>query len=183
MWFTCDISNFEHLWGIVLRNNEDGDADSSSILPGEIFKLLQNVDGRTARDCAIRLRTSSEYLVANAYGDSLREDKKYKGLYHVARMEKADAFAFDFDFSSKTGFGDEDDISTAENNPPILQMAFEYTITESILQRRIIVITGEGVYAECAPQLRKSRKRQEKFATLRKKTPFLLYSAEKSSTS
>ena len=116
--------------GIVLRNNEDGDADSSSILPGEIFKLLQNVDGRTARDCAIRLRASSEYLVANAYGDSLREDKKYKGLYHVARMEKADAFAFDFDFSSKTGFGDEDDISMAENNPPILQMAFEYTITE-----------------------------------------------------
>ena len=45
-------------------------------------------------------------------------------------MEKADAFAFDFDFSSKTGFGDEDDISVAENNPPILQMAFEYTITE-----------------------------------------------------
>jgi hypothetical protein len=117
--------------GIVLRNDEESDAgDISSFLPSEIFKLLQNVDGRTARDCAIRLRTSSEYIVANAYGDSFREDKKYKGLYHVARMEKADAFAFDFDFSSKIGFGDEDDLSVAENSPPILQMAFEYTVTE-----------------------------------------------------
>ena len=119
--------------GIILRNDEDNYADDSSgsgILPSEIFKLLQNVDGRTARDCAIRLRTSSDYLVANTYGDSFRDDKKYKGLYHVARMEKADAFAFDFDFSSKIGFGDEDDISVAENSPPILQMAFEYTVTE-----------------------------------------------------
>ena len=117
--------------GIVLRNDEESDAgDISSFLPSEIFKLLQNIDGRTARDCAIRLRTSSEYIVANAYGDSFREDKKYKGLYHVARMEKADAFAFDFDFLSKIGFGDEDDLSVAENSPPILQMAFEYTVTE-----------------------------------------------------
>jgi len=119
--------------GIVLRNNTNTNSiENENVLASEVFKLLQNVNTRTARDCAIRLRTSSEFLVANSYGDSLRDDKKYKGLYHVARMEKSDSFAFDFDFTNRNGFGDEIFFEGGEEecSPPILQMAFEYTITE-----------------------------------------------------
>lgn len=45
----------------------------------------------------MRIRTSSEYQVANVYGH-LSADPKYEELFHVAGCDQRKTFAVDFEF-------------------------------------------------------------------------------------
>jgi len=99
---------------------EDG-AASDAPLPRDVFRLLNGDAAVSAHHCSLRLRTSSEFKVANVYG-ALARDDEYEGLCHVMRCGAEDAFAFDFEHAHREGFGDRGDC------PPTIQLAFEYTV-------------------------------------------------------
>lgn len=85
----------------------------------------QDVYRRLAEPCAqnalLRLRTSPEFRVVRAYGH-LFPDDRFDNLCHVIAADPSTAFAFDFDFTNASGF------SSDRGSPPVLQMAFQYSI-------------------------------------------------------
>lgn len=88
-------------------------------------QIAQDVYRRLADPCAmaglLRLRTSPEFRVVNAYGH-LFPDERFENLCHVIACSPSSAFAFDFDYTGPAGFSSE------SNTPPMLQMAFQYTV-------------------------------------------------------
>ncbi|KAK3267501.1 hypothetical protein CYMTET_23947, partial [Cymbomonas tetramitiformis] len=101
-------------------------ADAS--LPQDIYRRLRRP---RALGGVLRLRTSVEFAPVRAYGHFF-PDAEYENLYHVLACDQHDTFAFDFEYTSTQGF--------SQPYPPILQLAFQYTIA---------VTDGEGKQFLC----------------------------------
>ena len=74
-----------------------------------------------AQSALLRLRTSPEFKVVRAYGH-LFPDDRFDNLCHVTAAGPSTALAFDFDFADANGFSGD------RGSPPVLQMAFQYSV-------------------------------------------------------
>eukprot|EP00898_Chlorokybus_atmophyticus_P008263 jgi/Chlat1/8438/Chrsp80S07919 len=89
-----------------------------STLPQDVYRLLSRP---RALGGLLRLRTSGEFRVAQAYGHFFA-DKRYENLHHIISCDPFDTYAYDFEFTTATGF------SRYLDCPPTVQMAFQYTV-------------------------------------------------------
>ncbi|RVW86941.1 Protein transport protein Sec24-like CEF [Vitis vinifera] len=71
--------------------------------------------------CILRLRTSSEFRPGNSYGHFF-PDPQYENVQHIICCDSYVTYAYDFDFANTTGF------SRHTSEPPMLQIAFQYTV-------------------------------------------------------
>jgi hypothetical protein len=77
----------------------------------------------------LRLRTSHEFRTARAYGH-LFPDHEFENLAHVIAADPHASFVFDFEFGSAAGF------SSAPDEPPVVQMVFQYSQVVPADERR-----------------------------------------------
>eukprot|EP00899_Mesostigma_viride_P006955 jgi/Mesvir1/16260/Mv08506-RA.2 len=89
-----------------------------STLPQDIYRMLSRPH---ARGGILRVRTSTEFKVARAYGHFF-PDPEYENVHHIISCDPFDTYAFDFEFANAGGFGSN------EECPPVVQVAFQYTI-------------------------------------------------------
>ena len=101
---------------------------------------------RLSSPCALngllRVRTSPEFRVARSYGQ-LFPDERYDNLAHIVACNASTAFAFDFEYTSAAGFG------ASAGNPPLLQVAFQYS---AVLPAETVSSSVEDGEAETAQQ-------------------------------
>jgi hypothetical protein len=87
--------------------------------------LHKDVYRRLTEPCALagllRVRTSPEFKVTWAFGH-LFPDERFENLCHVIACSPSSAFVFDLDFTDMGGFSEEG------HSPPMLQMAFQYSV-------------------------------------------------------
>lgn len=86
-------------------------------LAQDLHRLLSTTH---AHACLLRIRTSPEFSIANAYG-KLFKDPVYSDVYHILSCDPFETVAFDFHYSK--GSFDPDTVP-----PPVLQIAFQYTV-------------------------------------------------------
>ncbi|XP_072970567.1 protein transport protein SEC23 D-like isoform X2 [Typha angustifolia] len=88
-----------------------------STLPQDIYRMLSRP---YAFGCVLRLRTSSEFRPAFAYGHFF-PDPQYENVQHVICCDSFATYAYDFEFVDNAGF-------SRHSEPPFLQVAFQYSI-------------------------------------------------------
>jgi len=72
-------------------------------------------------DGMLRIRTSPEFSVSQAYGQ-LFQDEQYENLVHITACTPHSTFAFDFQYANAAGF------ATTVDSPPMVQMVFQYSL-------------------------------------------------------
>eukprot|EP00249_Psilotum_nudum_P022659 c28602_g1_i1 orf=222-2453(+) len=87
-------------------------------LPQDLYRMLSRP---YAFGCVLRLRTSSQFKPARAYGHFFL-DPQYENVQHIICCDTHATYAYDFEFSGTTGF------SRTLEAPPVLQVAFQYTV-------------------------------------------------------
>uniref|UniRef100_A0A0D9W4N9 Sec23/Sec24 trunk domain-containing protein n=1 Tax=Leersia perrieri TaxID=77586 RepID=A0A0D9W4N9_9ORYZ len=87
-----------------------------STLPQDIYKMLSRP---YAFGCVLRLRTSSEFKIADSYGH-FYPDPQYMNVQHINCCDSFATYVYDFEFQKDSQF-------SRKSNPPILQIAFKYT--------------------------------------------------------
>ncbi|KAL0031778.1 hypothetical protein WJX79_006935 [Trebouxia sp. C0005] len=87
-------------------------------LPQDIYKRLSCP---IALDGMLRIRTSPEFSVSQAYGQ-LFQDEQYENLVHITACTPHSTFAFDFQYANAAGF------ATTVDSPPMVQMVFQYSL-------------------------------------------------------
>ncbi|RVW33495.1 Uncharacterized protein C4.03c [Vitis vinifera] len=98
---------------LFLYSNTD-----DSTLPQDMYRMLSRP---YAFGCILRLRTSSEFRPGNSYGHFF-PDPQYENVQHIICCDSYVTYAYDFDFANTTGF------SRHTSEPPMLQIAFQYTV-------------------------------------------------------
>eukprot|EP01104_Vermistella_antarctica_P009054 TRINITY_DN230_c0_g3_i1.p1 TRINITY_DN230_c0_g3~~TRINITY_DN230_c0_g3_i1.p1 ORF type:complete len:746 (+),score=141.18 TRINITY_DN230_c0_g3_i1:85-2322(+) len=96
------------------------DNDHDATLPQDVYRMYSL---RRAYHSALRVRTSSEYAVNNAFGH-LYPDPNYDGLFHIPGCDSWKTVGFDFEFTTPIGF------ARNKTRAPVLQLAFAYTSFE-----------------------------------------------------
>ena len=89
--------------------------------------MYRRLSSASALSGLLRIRTSSEFRVARSFGQ-LYPDDRYDNLAHIVACDPTSSFAFDFEFTGADGFAGFPD------NPPMLQMAFQYHMIVPIQQ-------------------------------------------------
>lgn len=89
-----------------------------STLPQDMYRMLSRP---YAFGCIMRLRTSSEFKTGHSFGHFF-PDPQYENVQHIICCDSHATYAYDFDFASPAGF------SRYSSEPPILQIAFQYTV-------------------------------------------------------
>ncbi|KAJ6386333.1 hypothetical protein OIU77_029328 [Salix suchowensis] len=119
---------------LFLYSNTD-----DSTLPQDMYRMLSRL---YAFGCILRLRTSSEFKPGHSYGHFF-PDPQYENVQHIICCDSFATYAYDFDFTSATGFsrtafshvqtkiwiceqGWRIDMYASEQ--PVLQIAFQYTV-------------------------------------------------------
>ncbi|KAL5213982.1 hypothetical protein ABZP36_003134 [Zizania latifolia] len=87
-----------------------------STLPQDIYKMLSRP---YAFGCVLRLRTSSEFKIADSYGHFF-PDPQYMHVQHINCCDSFATYVYDFEFEKDSQF-------SRKSSPPILQIAFKYT--------------------------------------------------------
>nr|XP_024383708.1 protein transport protein Sec24B-like isoform X2 [Physcomitrium patens] len=87
-------------------------------LPQDLYRMLNRP---YAFGCILRVRTSTEFKAATAYGHYF-PDPEYDNVQRIICCDQFATYAFDFEFNSSSGF------TRNMETPPILQMAFQYSI-------------------------------------------------------
>uniref|UniRef100_A0A0D9ZKH9 Sec23/Sec24 helical domain-containing protein n=1 Tax=Oryza glumipatula TaxID=40148 RepID=A0A0D9ZKH9_9ORYZ len=87
-----------------------------STLPQDIYKMLSRP---YAFGCVLRLRTSSEFKIADSYGHFF-PDPQYMHVQHINCCDSFATYVYDFEFQKDSQF-------SRKSSPPILQIAFKYT--------------------------------------------------------
>ncbi|KAH8497807.1 hypothetical protein Peur_073074 [Populus x canadensis] len=98
---------------LFLYSNTD-----DSTLPQDMYRMLSRP---YAFGCILRLRTSSEFKPGHSYGHFF-PDPQYENVQHIICCDSFATYAYDFDFTSTTGF------SRYASEQPVLQIAFQYTV-------------------------------------------------------
>ncbi|KAJ6671769.1 SEC24-RELATED PROTEIN [Salix viminalis] len=98
---------------LFLYSNTD-----DSTLPQDMYRMLSRP---YAFGCILRLRTSSEFKPGHSYGHFF-PDPQYENVQHIICCDSFATYAYDFDFTSETGF------SRYASEQPVLQIAFQYTV-------------------------------------------------------
>uniref|UniRef100_A0A6N2LJM2 Sec23/Sec24 trunk domain-containing protein n=1 Tax=Salix viminalis TaxID=40686 RepID=A0A6N2LJM2_SALVM len=98
---------------LFLYSNTD-----DSTLPQDMYRMLSRP---YAFGCILRLRTSSEFKPGHSYGHFF-PDPQYENVHHIICCDSFATYAYDFDFTSATGF------SRYASEQPVLQIAFQYTV-------------------------------------------------------
>ncbi|KAG6763216.1 hypothetical protein POTOM_033754 [Populus tomentosa] len=98
---------------LFLYSNTD-----DSTLPQDMYRMLSRP---YAFGCILRLRTSSEFKPGHSYGHFF-PDPQYENVQHIICCDSFASYAYDFDFTSATGF------SRYASEQPVLQIAFQYTV-------------------------------------------------------
>ncbi|KAI5592716.1 hypothetical protein BDE02_04G172500 [Populus trichocarpa] len=98
---------------LFLYSNTD-----DSTLPQDMYRMLSRP---YAFGCILRLRTSSEFKPGHSYGHFF-PDPQYENVQHIICCDSFATYAYDFDFTSATGF------SRYASEQPVLQIAFQYTV-------------------------------------------------------
>ncbi|XP_062225579.1 protein transport protein SEC23 D-like [Phragmites australis] len=88
-----------------------------STLPQDIYKMLSRP---YAFGCVMRLRTSSQFKIANSYGHFF-PDPQYMHVQHINCCDSFATYSYDFEFENDSQF-------SRKSSPPILQIAFKYTV-------------------------------------------------------
>uniref|UniRef100_A0ACD5UB86 Uncharacterized protein n=1 Tax=Avena sativa TaxID=4498 RepID=A0ACD5UB86_AVESA len=96
---------------LFLYSNPD-----ESTLPQDIYKMLSRP---YAFGCVLRLRTSSEFKIADSYGHFF-PDPQYAHVQHINCCDSFASYTYDFEFEKDSQF-------SRKSRPPILQIAFKYT--------------------------------------------------------
>ncbi|CAL9119198.1 unnamed protein product [Musa textilis] len=89
-----------------------------STLPQDIYRMLSHP---YAFGCLLRLRTSSEFKTGNAYGHFF-PDPQYENVQHIICCNSFATYSYDFEFA------DNDVFSSRHRDPPVIQIAFQYSI-------------------------------------------------------
>ncbi|KAF0888498.1 hypothetical protein E2562_014730 [Oryza meyeriana var. granulata] len=87
-----------------------------STLPQDIYKMLSRP---YAFGCVLRLRTSTEFKIADSYGHFF-PDPQYTNVQHINCCDSFATYVYDFEFQKDSQF-------SRKSSPPILQIAFKYT--------------------------------------------------------
>ncbi|TVU14632.1 hypothetical protein EJB05_38110 [Eragrostis curvula] len=88
-----------------------------STLPQDIYKMLSRP---YAFGCVMRLRTSSQFKIANSYGHFF-PDPQYMHVQHINCCDSFATYSYDFEFEKDSRF-------SRKTSSPILQIAFKYTV-------------------------------------------------------
>ncbi|KAL6652852.1 hypothetical protein ACP70R_011777 [Stipagrostis hirtigluma subsp. patula] len=88
-----------------------------STLPQDIYKMLSRP---YAFGCVMRLRTSSQFKIANSYGHFF-PDPQYLHVQHINCCDSFATYSYDFEFEKDSRF-------SRKSSPPVLQIAFKYTV-------------------------------------------------------
>ncbi|XP_062183947.1 protein transport protein SEC23 D-like [Phragmites australis] len=88
-----------------------------STLPQDIYKMLSCP---YAFGCVMRLRTSSQFKIANSYGHFF-SDPQYMHVQHINCCDSFATYSYDFEFEKDSRF-------SSKSSHPILQIAFKYTV-------------------------------------------------------
>ncbi|KAK3144834.1 hypothetical protein QOZ80_4AG0318480 [Eleusine coracana subsp. coracana] len=88
-----------------------------STLPQDIYKMLSRP---YAFGCVMRLRTSSQFKIANSYGHFF-PDPQYMHVQHINCCDSFATYSYDFEFEKDSRF-------SRKSSLPILQIAFKYTV-------------------------------------------------------
>ncbi|CAN6270287.1 unnamed protein product [Urochloa humidicola] len=88
-----------------------------STLPQDIYKMLSRP---YAFGCVMRLRTSSQFKIADSYGHFF-PDPQYMHVQHINCCDSFATYSYDFEFEKDSQF-------SRKSSPPILQIAFKYTV-------------------------------------------------------
>ena len=90
-----------------------------------VCRTLQDIYKRLscpmALDGMLRIRTSPEFSVSQAYGQ-LFQDEQYDNLVHITACTPHSTYAFDFQYANAGGF------ATTVDAPPMVQMVFQYSL-------------------------------------------------------
>lgn len=89
-----------------------------STLPQDLYRMLSRP---YAFGCILKLRTSSQFKPARAYGHFF-PDPQYENVQHIICCDMHATYAYDFEFTGTSGF------SRTIEGPPLLQVAFQYTV-------------------------------------------------------
>ncbi|KAI4368701.1 hypothetical protein MLD38_017228 [Melastoma candidum] len=100
---------------LLLYSNTD-----DSTLPQDLYRMLSRPH---AFGCVLRLRTSSEFKPGHSFGHFF-PDPQYENVQHIICCDSYATYAYDFEFANTTGF------SRHTTEPPVLQIAFQYSIVE-----------------------------------------------------
>ncbi|KAF7121309.1 hypothetical protein RHSIM_Rhsim13G0112600 [Rhododendron simsii] len=134
---------------LFLYSNTD-----DSTLPQDMYRMLSRP---YAFNCILRLRTSSEFKTGHSYGHFF-PDPQYEDVQHIICCDSYATYAYDFDFANNVGFSSvrrclkessndnsewaprallialklthllPDLILEHTSEPPMLQIAFQYTV-------------------------------------------------------
>ncbi|KAK9122802.1 hypothetical protein Sjap_012404 [Stephania japonica] len=88
-----------------------------STLPQDMYRMLSRP---YAFGCVLRLRTTSEFKPGRSYGHFFA-DPEYENVQHIICCDSYATYAYDFEFTSDDGF-------TRHSEPPVLQIAFQYSV-------------------------------------------------------
>ncbi|RLM66017.1 protein transport protein Sec24C-like [Panicum miliaceum] len=88
-----------------------------STLPQDMYKMLSRP---YAFGCVMRLRTSSQFKIADSYGHFF-PDPQYMHVQHINCCDAFATYSYDFEFEKDSQF-------SRKSSPPILQIAFKYTV-------------------------------------------------------
>ncbi|XP_066348287.1 protein transport protein SEC23 D-like [Miscanthus floridulus] len=88
-----------------------------STLPQDIYKMLSRP---YAFGCVMRLRTSSQFKIADSYGHFF-PDPQYMHVQHINCCDSFATYSYDFEFEKDSQF-------SRKSRPPIIQIAFKYTV-------------------------------------------------------
>ena len=94
---------------------------SSHIVCWTIQDIYKRLSCPMAFDGMLRIRTSPEFSVSQAYGQ-LFQDEQYDNLVHMTACTPHSTFAFDFQYANAGGF------ATTVGAPPMVQMVFQYSL-------------------------------------------------------
>ncbi|GMH12173.1 hypothetical protein Nepgr_014014 [Nepenthes gracilis] len=89
-----------------------------STLPQDMYRMLSRP---YAFNCILRLRTSTEFKLGHSYGH-FSPDLQYEYVQHIICCDSYATYAYDFEFAKSDGF------SRHTSEPPVLQIAFQYTV-------------------------------------------------------
>lgn len=87
-------------------------------LPQDLYRMLSRP---YAFGCILRLRTSSDFKAATVYGHYF-PDPEYDNVQRIICCDQYATYAVDFEFVAPSGF------SRHMETPPVMQMAFQYSI-------------------------------------------------------
>ncbi|KAK9156767.1 hypothetical protein Scep_003341 [Stephania cephalantha] len=88
-----------------------------STLPQDMYRMLSRP---YAFGCVLRLRTTSEFKPGRSYGHFFA-DPEYENVQHIICCDSYATYAYDFEFTNDDGF-------TRHSEPPVLQIAFQYSV-------------------------------------------------------